>query len=125
MIKQIRNPRDTGCFRRFDSQGKILGDRSWRRELRRGNRAFYFSFRFYRINRRIIRNRREKLIEDKQLKGFPEVKSLTYKPDQYEIEATDALEELLRHLEGSELPEESCTSLPNNFCKHPFTLIFC
>ena len=66
---------------------------------------FYVSD-FYRINRRIIRNRREKLIEDKQLKRISRgVKSLTYKPDQYEIEATDALEELLRHLEGSELPE--------------------
>ena len=61
---------------------------------------------YYRINRRIIRNRREKLIENKQLKRISRgVKQLTYKPDQYEIEATDALEEFLRHLRASDIPE--------------------
>ena len=61
---------------------------------------------YYRINRRIIRNRREKLIENKQLKRISRgVKQLTYKPDQYEIEATDALEEFLRHLRDSDIPE--------------------
>jgi ATP-dependent helicase HepA len=69
------------------------------------NLLFHISY-YYRINRRIIRNRREKLIENKQLKRISRgVKCITYKPNQYEIEAIDALEEFLRHLKDSDVPE--------------------
>ena len=51
---------------------------------------------YYRINRRILRNRREVLIENEQLAEIHrEVVEVSYHPDQYEIEAIMSLNELL------------------------------
>lgn len=51
----------------------------------------------YRINKRILRNRREHLVQEGQIHPIDrKCVSLPYKPDQLETDATDAVEALLR-----------------------------
>jgi ATP-dependent helicase HepA len=61
----------------------------------------------YRINRRILRNRRERLIEEQQLTRIERRPALhTYEPDQLEHEVVQAAQTLLLSAKDRALPED-------------------
>jgi len=62
---------------------------------------------YYRINRRILRNRREKLIESHQLDHIERKEELyVYEANQYEIEAISSIDQLLQFLVESGVQEK-------------------
>lgn len=61
----------------------------------------------YRVNRRILRNRRERLISQEQLTAISRSHaSIPYAPDEIEVEAIQAVEALLEHLAQTTLLED-------------------
>lgn len=69
----------------------------------------------YRISRRILRNRRSKLIADNQLPTIRrELKPLPYTPDQREIDANQTALALLRKLRTSGFSEDALAALARN-----------
>ncbi|MGE5610089.1 MAG: SNF2-related protein [Bacillota bacterium] len=59
----------------------------------------------YRINRRILRNRRHRLAEDGQIESIPRrLEELDYIPDQLEIDATQAVQSLLFAARSKSMP---------------------
>lgn len=82
---------------------------------------------YYRINRRILRNRREKLIESEQIERLKRVQNtLFYNPDQYELDAVVSLERFLQSLRQTKLPEKILLPLTKELfhaAVHPKTLL--
>lgn len=82
---------------------------------------------YYRINRRILRNRREKLIDSDQLERVKrDYNVLYYLPDQYELNALNSIERLLKSLKTTELREEILLQLTKQLfqaASHPTTLL--
>jgi ATP-dependent helicase HepA len=61
----------------------------------------------HRINRRIIRNRRQRLIEEGQLQHIErKFAPLPYQPEQLEIETTQAVESLIKEMHSRAVPGE-------------------
>ena len=82
---------------------------------------------FYRINRRILRNRREKLIQSEQLDRIRRDRNVSfYNPDQYELDAFESLERLLQSMLADELREGILLPLARQLYQaksHPATLL--
>jgi ATP-dependent helicase HepA len=82
---------------------------------------------YYRINRRILRNRRERLIETEQLERIQRNhKLLIYETDQYEIDVLSSLNSLLHSMQESGLTENILLPLAKHLYQasvHPSTLL--
>ena len=82
---------------------------------------------YYRINRRILRNRREKLIKSEQITRIKrDSYVISYPPDQYEIDALSALDNLLLTMHEVGLREEILFPLSTQLLQsstHPETLL--
>ena len=67
---------------------------------------FYYISDTYRINRRILKNRRQRLIKEGQIAKIErKCNYIPYKPTQLEIDATDAIKELLVEARRRKAPE--------------------
>ena len=82
---------------------------------------------YYRINRRILRNRRQKLIENEQMEGVEREKNTEfYDPDQYEINARVAVQRLLRAMRKTNMNDIILLPLTRQLFQaviHPTTLL--
>ena len=82
---------------------------------------------FYRINRRILRNRRERLFETEQLERIRRDRNIAYyDPDQYEIDAITAIERLVQSMQNTGLGENILLPITKQLfhsAVHPKTLL--
>ena len=129
VIKQLKTLREIPVLRKDQVLKKDID------KLRKKSESFvvdvhkivHYISDYYRINRRILRNRRKKLIEDEQFERIQRGhKEVFYEPDQFEINVLASLTKLLQFMQEAKLPVEILLPLTRHLFQastHPATLL--